>query len=177
MRYLGIMIHYRRLTIAKWKLIEERLQKCLSSWKGKLLSLGGRLILINSVLSNMVLHMISFFLLPKGVLHKLDDYRSRFFWQGDNKKKNTNWLNGVSCVLLKTRAGLVFMTLRPKIQPYWGSGCSSYLLRSGLGKLFLKGITLDKKHYLRFFGNRVIRIFGLDSWQRGSLSLVWVLFH
>jgi hypothetical protein len=31
--------------------------------------------------------MISFFLLPKEVLHKLDYYRSRFFWQGDNEKK------------------------------------------------------------------------------------------
>jgi hypothetical protein len=68
-------------------LVKERLQKRLSSWKGKLLSLGGRLILINSVLSNMVLYMISFFLLPKGVLHKLDYYRSRFFWQGDSEKK------------------------------------------------------------------------------------------
>jgi hypothetical protein len=38
------------------------------------------------VLSNMALHMISFFLLPKGVLHKLDYYKSRFFWQEDNKK-------------------------------------------------------------------------------------------
>jgi hypothetical protein len=32
--------------------------KALSSWKGKLLSLGGRLILINLVLTNMVLHII-----------------------------------------------------------------------------------------------------------------------
>jgi hypothetical protein len=62
MRYLGISIQYRRLSLAEWKIVEERLQKRLSSWKGKLLSLGGRLILINSVLSNMVLHMISFFL-------------------------------------------------------------------------------------------------------------------
>jgi hypothetical protein len=31
--------------------------------------------------------MISFFLLPKGVLLKLDYYRSRFFWQGDSEKK------------------------------------------------------------------------------------------
>jgi hypothetical protein len=44
------------------------------------------LILINLVLSNMVLHMISFFLFTKGVLHKLDYYRSRFFWQGDSEK-------------------------------------------------------------------------------------------
>jgi hypothetical protein len=74
MRYLGIPIHYRTLTLAKWKIVEERLEKHLSSWKGKLLSLGGRLVLINLVLSNMVLDMISFFLLPIGILRKLDYY-------------------------------------------------------------------------------------------------------
>src|SRR3954470_8225861 len=87
-KYLGIPIHYRRLTNAEWKHVEERLQKRLSSWKGKLLSLGGRLVLINSVLSNMALYMISFFQLPKGVLHRLDYLRSRFFCQGDNEKIN-----------------------------------------------------------------------------------------
>ena len=75
-RYLGIPIHYRRLTNAEWKHVEERLQARLTSWRGKLLSLGGRLVLINSVLTNMVLYMISFFKLPKGVLKKLDYYRS-----------------------------------------------------------------------------------------------------
>jgi hypothetical protein len=39
--YLGIPIHYRRLTLAEWKIVEERLKKHLSSWKVKLLSLGG----------------------------------------------------------------------------------------------------------------------------------------
>jgi hypothetical protein len=64
-RYLGILIHFGKLTNAEWKIVEERLQLCLSSWKGKLLSIGGRLVLINSVMSNMVLYMLSFFLLPK----------------------------------------------------------------------------------------------------------------
>jgi hypothetical protein len=86
-RYLGILIHFWRLTNAEWKIVEERLHLRLSSWKGKLLSIGGRLVLINSVLSNMVLYMLSFFLLPKGVLSRLDFFRSRFFWQGDSEKK------------------------------------------------------------------------------------------
>ena len=45
------------------------------------------MVLINLVLSNMVLYMISFFQLPKRVLKKLDYFRSRFFWQGDSEKK------------------------------------------------------------------------------------------
>jgi hypothetical protein len=44
------------------------------------------LVLINSVLSNMVLYMLSFFLLPKGVLSRFDFFQSRFFWQGEKKK-------------------------------------------------------------------------------------------
>ena len=48
--------------------------------------MGGRLVLINSVLSNMVLYEISFFQLPKGVWHRLDYFRSRFFQQGYTKK-------------------------------------------------------------------------------------------
>jgi hypothetical protein len=52
-------------------------------------------VLINSVLTNMVLYMISFFLLPKGVLHKLDYNRSRFFWQGPVRKRNIDSLSGV----------------------------------------------------------------------------------
>jgi hypothetical protein len=31
--------------------------------------------------------MLSFFLLPKGILNKLDYYRSRFYWQEDSEKK------------------------------------------------------------------------------------------
>jgi hypothetical protein len=44
-------------------------------------------VLINSVLSIMILFMVSFFEVPKGVLEKIDYYRSRFFWQNNNHKK------------------------------------------------------------------------------------------
>jgi hypothetical protein len=87
--YLGIPIHYRRLTLLQWKIVEKILQKRLSSWKGKLLSLGGRLILINSVLTNMVRYMISFL-----QQSWIDYFQSRFFWQGDSEQKKyqlTKW--------------------------------------------------------------------------------------
>jgi hypothetical protein len=79
-RYLGIPMSPRKLSNGDWRLVEERFQKKLSSWKGKMLSLGGRLDLINSVLSSLPMYMMSFFRIPKGVLDKLDYYRSRFFW-------------------------------------------------------------------------------------------------
>ena len=53
------------------------------------MSVGGRLVLINSVLSSLVMFMILFFKIPKGVLRKIDYYRSCFFWQDDERL--TRW--------------------------------------------------------------------------------------
>ena len=78
--YLGIPIHYRKLSNNDWMKIQERFEKCLSNWKGKKISIGGRLTLINSVLSSLPMYMMSFFEIPKGVRKKLDYFRSRFFW-------------------------------------------------------------------------------------------------
>jgi hypothetical protein len=66
------------------------LQLWLTSWKGKLLSLGEILVLISSLLTNMVLYMKSFFQLPNEVLKRLDYFLSRFFWQGDSEKKKVS---------------------------------------------------------------------------------------
>jgi hypothetical protein len=138
MRYLGIPIHYRRLTIAEWKLVEERLQKCISSWKGKLLSIGGRLILKNSVLSNMVLHMILFFLLPKGVLHKLDYCRSRFFWQGDSDKKKYRLTKQSVVCCPKYQGGLGIQDLEVKNTTLLGKWLFKLLTGDGTWQSILK---------------------------------------
>uniref|UniRef100_A0A8I6XZE3 Reverse transcriptase domain-containing protein n=1 Tax=Hordeum vulgare subsp. vulgare TaxID=112509 RepID=A0A8I6XZE3_HORVV len=84
--YLGIPIHHRKLSNSEWKCTEDRFEKKLSCWKGKLLSYGGRLILINSVLTSMPMFLLSFFEVPVGVRRRLDFYRSRFFWQADGDK-------------------------------------------------------------------------------------------
>jgi hypothetical protein len=47
----------------------------------------GRLVLINSVLTSLVMFMLSFFEIPRGVLERIDCFRSGFFWQGGNHKK------------------------------------------------------------------------------------------
>ena len=50
--------------------MEERFQKRLSGWRSKMLSVGGRLVLINSVLSSLPMFMMSFFEIPRGILKK-----------------------------------------------------------------------------------------------------------
>ena len=40
-RYLGIPMHFRKLSNADWRIIEEKFEKKLSSWKGKHMLVGG----------------------------------------------------------------------------------------------------------------------------------------
>jgi hypothetical protein len=80
-------MHYRKLSNKDWKMVEERIEKRLSSWKGKYLSVGGRLVLINSVLTSLVIFMMSFSKSLEEFWKKINFYRSRFYWQSDDYKK------------------------------------------------------------------------------------------
>jgi hypothetical protein len=84
-------------------MIEEWIEKKLNSWNGKYLSVGGRLVLINSVLISLPMFMLSFFEVPKGVLEKIDYFKSTFFGKMIVKRRNTDSQNGVLCTNLRTK--------------------------------------------------------------------------
>jgi hypothetical protein len=86
--------------------MEECFEKKLSSWRAEHLSTGGRLTLINSVLSSLPIYMMSFFAVPKGVLKKLDYFISSFFFGKVTTKEGSIALSsGVYYVNLRTRGG------------------------------------------------------------------------
>jgi hypothetical protein len=89
-KYLGIPIHYRRLLNKEWNPVADRFEKKLGCWEGKLLSYGDRIILINWVLTSLPMFMLSFLEIPKGVLKRLDFYRSSFSSKVTSLRENTD---------------------------------------------------------------------------------------
>jgi hypothetical protein len=73
-RYLGIPIHYRKLRNSDCYFVEIQFESKLGCWKGKLLSYGDMLVLINSVLTSLPMFMLSFLQIPVGVRKRLDFY-------------------------------------------------------------------------------------------------------
>lgn len=69
-KYLGVPMSGSRLHVADWILIEEKFFKKLDGWKGSSLSLGGRLILINSSLSSVPIYAMSMYSLPLSNIRK-----------------------------------------------------------------------------------------------------------
>nr|GEY38199.1 RNA-directed DNA polymerase, eukaryota, reverse transcriptase zinc-binding domain protein [Tanacetum cinerariifolium] len=55
----------------------------LGNWKTKMISYGGRLTLIKSVLGSLVIYFFSLFRAPVSVLKSLESVRQRFFWGND----------------------------------------------------------------------------------------------
>jgi hypothetical protein len=58
------------------------------------------------VLNSLALFMLSFYKVPKEILHKLDFYRSMFFWQGDDHKKKYRLVKWGVIYRLKDQGGL-----------------------------------------------------------------------
>ena len=78
MKYLGIPIDEKRLSLKDWKPVLEKHENKLSCWQGKNLVIGGRSTLINSSLLSLLLYMLSFYRVPVGVKHKADSIESNF---------------------------------------------------------------------------------------------------
>ena len=86
-KYLGVPISPSKLHVKDWIPLVEKNQKKLSSWKGKSLSMAGRIILINTSLSSTFIYHMSMYLLPKTITANLDKQRRKFLWQGSSSKR------------------------------------------------------------------------------------------
>jgi hypothetical protein len=72
--------------------VEGRFEKKQSSWIGKMLSCGDRLVLISFVLTSLPMFMLSFLEILMGVWKRLDLFRSRFcFGKVMNIRENIDW--------------------------------------------------------------------------------------
>jgi hypothetical protein len=83
------------------------MEKRLPGWQGRFLSLGGRLNLLNSCLTNVPLYMLSIYPAPKSVIRKLDIYRKRLLWQGGHQSKKSTLSTGIQFAPLKVREAWV----------------------------------------------------------------------
>jgi hypothetical protein len=139
-------------------------KQAVSCWKGKILSVGGRLVLINSILSGLPMFMLSFFEIPKGVLKKLEYFRSWFFWQNGQHKKKYRLVRWPIICQPKEQGALASRTWKSKINVCSVNGCSSFWMKIVFDKNLLETSILKIRFHLKWLRNR------------GTLTSGWVLW-
>lgn len=80
--YLGMPLGNKHKEQVIWEGIIEKTERKLANWKAQYLSLGGRTILINSVLDSLPTYVTCLFPLPAKVKERLDKLRRDFLWFG-----------------------------------------------------------------------------------------------
>jgi len=112
--YLGLPLLSGRIRNRDWQPIIDKFYNKLSCWKGSSLSIGGRVILINSVFSALPLYYLSFFKLPSWVIKKIDGIRRNFFWDGNRFDTSPfkHLVNWESVCFSKVEEGLDIINLK-----------------------------------------------------------------
>lgn len=65
----------------------------LQVWKGKLLSFGGKVVLISNVLQSVPIYQLSAIIPPNCVIHDLHKLFARFMWSFKEGCKNKHWVS------------------------------------------------------------------------------------
>jgi hypothetical protein len=78
-KYQGVSVSPSRLHVLDWLPLVEKNNKKLDPWKGGMMSIAGRTVLINSSLSSSPIYHMSIYLLPKTIIAKMDKVGRKFF--------------------------------------------------------------------------------------------------
>lgn len=90
--FLGILIGCNPRKGSSWSLVLAKVRTRLASWKGKFLSLGGRVTLLNSVLNVIPLFSFFFYKAPKMVIQEFIEIQRAFLWKGKENIIRINWV-------------------------------------------------------------------------------------
>ncbi|XP_058724451.1 uncharacterized protein LOC131595932 [Vicia villosa] len=105
-KFLGIMVGDNPRRKKVWLEVVNNIRRRLSSWKGRNISMGGRVTLINSVLNSIPIFTLSFFKIPGKIAKEIRKIQSEFLWSGRLERRCIHWVNwGVVCKS-KAKGGL-----------------------------------------------------------------------
>jgi len=91
-KYLGLPSFIGRSKKQVFSTLKERVGQKLAGWKGKLLSMGGKEILIKAVAQAIPSYTMSCFQLPQGLCENLESMMRRFWWGQKYQEAKMAWV-------------------------------------------------------------------------------------
>ena len=111
-KYLGLPTIIGKSKAQVFAEVKERVAKKLTGWKGKLLSIGGRGILIKDVAQAVPTYIMSCFQLPKTLCKDLENMMKNFWWGQRDDEKKIAWVNWKKMCKSKFHGGMGFRNIQ-----------------------------------------------------------------
>jgi hypothetical protein len=86
----------------------ERIIQRINGWKEKILSIGGKEILLKAVAQAIPVYAMSVFQIPKGVCKRMTDAIAQFWWGDDENSNKMHWLAWWKMCYPKSEGGMGF---------------------------------------------------------------------
>ncbi|KAJ0805636.1 putative RNA-directed DNA polymerase [Helianthus annuus] len=98
-KFLGLKVGANMNRISNWQPVIESFRARLAKWKSHLLSIGGRVVLIKSVMESLPTYYFSLYKAPKKIISDLEAMIKKFLWGGSGEVKKIHWVawEKVSC--------------------------------------------------------------------------------
>jgi mannosylglycoprotein endo-beta-mannosidase len=82
-KYLGMPLSLQQLRKGDYQQLLDKIDALLAAWKGSLISREGRLVLLKSVLSSLVIYMMTTHIVPTWVLEQIEKKCRAWLWRGE----------------------------------------------------------------------------------------------
>ena len=168
-KYLGFSLKAKGYGKRDWCWLIDRFFKKISVWEARFLSLAGRLILVQAVLSQLSVYWSHLFHLPASIIKKMCSIAGNFLWGGKSYQSKIN--------LVKMES-----ISRPKNIGGWGLINMKIFGKALLCKSLYRGI-FGSGPWSKIIQNRYLKRRSLEYWyQRSSYgiksgSAIWNSFR
>eukprot|EP00253_Pinus_taeda_P016670 PITA_16670 len=164
-----------------WSDIIGKFKTKISKWGGYWLTKGGKVILIKSQLSSLIIYQAAFLLAPRNVMEQISSFLRNFLWQGgrgnDKKLHLVNWdtvkkpinegglqIREPSLVNLALRSKILWKMIKEPLHPVSAILRSKYTNKAKFRILQL-GYTTNRKH----------TIFDISNWDHRYEWTGWAI--
>ncbi|XP_030923509.1 uncharacterized protein LOC115950456 [Quercus lobata] len=111
-KYLGLPSIIGKSKVEIFAEIKERVEKKLSGWKEKMLSIGGREILIKAVAQAIPTYAMSCFQIPKSLCVEMEAMMRKFWWGQRGQESRIAWVSWRRMCKSKLVGGMGFRNLQ-----------------------------------------------------------------
>ncbi|MCH81819.1 ribonuclease H protein, partial [Trifolium medium] len=104
--YLGLPVGANPRRCSTWEPLIDKIRRRLRSWGNRFISLGGRIVLINSVLNAIPIFHLSFMKAPTAVIKKIVRIQREFLWGGIKGGRKISWVSWKEVCKPRCQGGL-----------------------------------------------------------------------